>query len=118
MYVCVQGCLYKLKEDITKTLEKVGSREKYLNTQLEHLISEYRQAQAQLNKVNTTSTTQQGVTNQNTNHIWTNGFLNSVFVVQVKELYQQASGGVTERTRILAEVSLKTTIPQESCDIA
>lgn len=52
MYVCVQGCLYKLKEDITKTLEKVGSREKYLNTQLEHLISEYRQAQAQLNKVN------------------------------------------------------------------
>lgn len=52
MYVCVQGCLFKLKEDITKTLEKVGSREKYLNTQLEHLISEYRQAQSQLNKVN------------------------------------------------------------------
>uniref|UniRef100_A0A672MZH6 Intraflagellar transport protein 57 homolog n=1 Tax=Sinocyclocheilus grahami TaxID=75366 RepID=A0A672MZH6_SINGR len=67
------GCLFKLREDISKTLEKVSSREKYLNTQLEHLISEYRQAQAQLNKV--------------------------------KELYQQASGGVTERTRILAEIS-------------
>lgn len=48
----MQGCLFKLQEDITKTLEKVGSREKYLNTQLEHLISEYRQAQTQLNKVN------------------------------------------------------------------
>lgn len=68
-----KGCLFKLKEDITKTLEKVSSREKYLNTQLEHLISEYRQAQSQLNKV--------------------------------KDLYQQASGGVTERTRILAEIS-------------
>uniref|UniRef100_A0A8C2DSI5 Intraflagellar transport protein 57 homolog n=2 Tax=Cyprinus carpio TaxID=7962 RepID=A0A8C2DSI5_CYPCA len=68
-----KGCLFKLREDISKTLEKVSSREKYLNTQLEHLISEYRQAQAQLNKV--------------------------------KELYQQASGGVTERTRILAEIS-------------
>lgn len=52
MCVCVQGCLFKLREDISKTLEKVSSREKYLNTQLEHLISEYRQAQAQLNKVN------------------------------------------------------------------
>ncbi|XP_067308620.1 intraflagellar transport protein 57 homolog isoform X1 [Pseudorasbora parva] len=68
-----KGCLFKLREDISKTLEKVSSREKYLNTQLEHLISEYRQAQAQLNKV--------------------------------KELYQEASGGVTERTRILAELS-------------
>uniref|UniRef100_A0A8C2J578 Intraflagellar transport protein 57 homolog n=1 Tax=Cyprinus carpio TaxID=7962 RepID=A0A8C2J578_CYPCA len=65
--------LNHLREDISKTLEKVSSREKYLTTQLEHCISEYRQAQAQLNKE--------------------------------KELYQQASGGVTERSRILAEIS-------------
>lgn len=30
---------------------------------------------------------------------------NPVFFPQVKELYQQASGGVTERTRILADIS-------------
>ncbi|KTG38940.1 hypothetical protein cypCar_00036905 [Cyprinus carpio] len=75
MYMCgcFQGCLFKLREDISKTLEKVSSCEKYLTTQLEHHISEYRQAQAQLNKE--------------------------------KELYQQASGSVTERSRILAEIS-------------
>lgn len=63
MFGCFQGCLFKLREDISKTLEKVSSREKYLNTQLEHLISEYRQAQAQLNKVNIS-------TNQNLKHYY------------------------------------------------
>ncbi|XP_045906829.1 intraflagellar transport protein 57 homolog [Micropterus dolomieu] len=65
--------LDKLQEDIGKTLEKVSSREKYINNQLEHLIQEYRSAQAKLS--------------------------------QAKERYQQASGGVTERTRVLAEIS-------------
>ncbi|KAM6989456.1 intraflagellar transport protein 57 homolog [Tautogolabrus adspersus] len=65
--------LDKLQEDIGKTLEKVGSREKYINNQLEHLIHEYRSAQAKLS--------------------------------EAKERYQQASGGVTERTRVLAEIS-------------
>lgn len=65
--------LDKLQEDIGKTLEKVSSREKYINNQLEHLIQEYRSAQARLS--------------------------------EAKERYQQASGGVTERTRVLAEVS-------------
>ncbi|XP_018530473.1 intraflagellar transport protein 57 homolog [Lates calcarifer] len=65
--------LDKLQEDIGKTLEKVSSREKYINNQLEHLIQEYRSAQAKLS--------------------------------EVKERYQQGSGGVTERTRILAEIS-------------
>ncbi|XP_020481618.2 intraflagellar transport protein 57 homolog [Labrus bergylta] len=65
--------LDKLQEDIGKTLEKVGSREKYINNQLEHLIQEYRSAQAKLS--------------------------------EAKERYQQASGGVTERTRVLAEIS-------------
>lgn len=68
-----KGYLAKLQEDLGKTLEKVGSREKYINTQLEHLIQEYRAAQAKLS--------------------------------QARELYQQASGGVTEKTRQLAEVS-------------
>uniref|UniRef100_A0A671Z4Q0 Intraflagellar transport protein 57 homolog n=1 Tax=Sparus aurata TaxID=8175 RepID=A0A671Z4Q0_SPAAU len=62
--------LDKLQEDISKTLEKVSSREKYIDSQLERLIQEYRSAQA-----------------------------------SAKEHYQQASGGVTERTRVLAEVS-------------
>ncbi|KAM6919178.1 intraflagellar transport protein 57 homolog [Xenentodon cancila] len=65
--------LDKLYEDVGKTLEKVSSREKYINNQLEHLVQEYRSAQAKLS--------------------------------EAKERYQQASGGVMERTRILAEVS-------------
>ncbi|XP_068424026.1 intraflagellar transport protein 57 homolog [Clinocottus analis] len=65
--------LDKLQEDIGKTLEKVSSREKYINNQLELLIQEYRGAQAQLS--------------------------------EARERYQQASGGVTERTRVLAEIS-------------
>ncbi|XP_070775644.1 intraflagellar transport protein 57 homolog isoform X1 [Enoplosus armatus] len=65
--------LDKLQEDIGKTLEKVSSREKYINNQLEHLIQEYRGAQAKLS--------------------------------EAKERYQQASGGVTQRTRVLAEMS-------------
>ncbi|KAK0150146.1 Intraflagellar transport protein 57 [Merluccius polli] len=68
-----KGYLDKLQEDLGKTLEKVNSREKYINTQLEPLIQEYRTAQAKLS--------------------------------QARELYQQASGGVTEKTRLLAEVS-------------
>ncbi|XP_034053960.1 intraflagellar transport protein 57 homolog isoform X2 [Gymnodraco acuticeps] len=65
--------LDRLQEDVGKTLEKVSSREKYINNQLESLIQEYRGAQAKLS--------------------------------QAKERYQQASGGVTERTRVLAEIS-------------
>ncbi|PWA13950.1 hypothetical protein CCH79_00018077 [Gambusia affinis] len=42
--------LDKLQEDIGKTLEKVSSREKYINNQLEALIQEYRNAQAQLSE--------------------------------------------------------------------
>ncbi|XP_068605101.1 intraflagellar transport protein 57 homolog [Brachionichthys hirsutus] len=65
--------LDKLLENIRKTLEKVSSREKYINNQLEHLIQEYRGAHAKRS--------------------------------QAKERYQEASGGVAERTRLLAEVS-------------
>ncbi|XP_054656684.1 intraflagellar transport protein 57 homolog [Dunckerocampus dactyliophorus] len=45
-----KGYLEKLREDIGKTLEKVRSREKYINNQLEHLVQEYRSAQAQLSQ--------------------------------------------------------------------
>ncbi|XP_068196090.1 intraflagellar transport protein 57 homolog [Antennarius striatus] len=65
--------LDKLQENIRKSLEKVSSREKYINHQLEHLIQEYRSAHAKQS--------------------------------QAKERYQEASGGVAERTRVLAEVS-------------
>uniref|UniRef100_A0A4W4FM56 Intraflagellar transport protein 57 homolog n=1 Tax=Electrophorus electricus TaxID=8005 RepID=A0A4W4FM56_ELEEL len=68
-----KGCLDKLVEEISKTQEKVSSREKYINTQLEHLITDYRNAQSKLS--------------------------------EAKELYQHGSGGVTDRTRTLAEIS-------------
>ncbi|KAK3107866.1 hypothetical protein FSP39_023899, partial [Pinctada imbricata] len=65
--------LDKLHDEITRTLEKINSREKYINNQLEHLLAEFRAAQEQLS--------------------------------ETKERYRQASGGVTERSRMLAEIS-------------
>ena len=65
--------LDRLHNEITRTLEKIGSREKYINNQLENLLQEFRTMQDQL--------------------------------AETKEKYRQASGGVTERTQILAEVS-------------
>ena len=64
--------LGKLYTEVTRTLEKIGSREKYINNQLEHLLGEFRSLQDQL--------------------------------AETKERYREASGGVTERTRTLAEV--------------
>ncbi|OBS72000.1 hypothetical protein A6R68_13423, partial [Neotoma lepida] len=46
-----KGFLDKLHNEISRTLEKIGSREKYINNQLEHLVQEYRGAQAQLSEV-------------------------------------------------------------------
>ncbi|CAG0880335.1 unnamed protein product [Darwinula stevensoni] len=43
-----QGQLDKLHADIARTLEKIGSREKYLNNQLEHQLTEFRSLQDQL----------------------------------------------------------------------
>ncbi|XP_038277306.1 intraflagellar transport protein 57 homolog isoform X6 [Dermochelys coriacea] len=45
-----RGYLDKLHNEISRTLEKVNSREKYLNNQLEHLVQEYRTAQAHLSE--------------------------------------------------------------------
>ncbi|NXT79291.1 IFT57 protein, partial [Zapornia atra] len=44
------GYLDKLHNEISRTLEKINSREKYINHQLEHLVQEYRSAQALLKK--------------------------------------------------------------------
>ncbi|XP_072525163.1 intraflagellar transport protein 57 homolog [Salminus brasiliensis] len=68
-----KGYLNRLLEEISKTQEKVSSREKYINSQLEHLITDYRNVQSKLS--------------------------------EAKEMYQQGSGGVTERTKTLAEIS-------------
>ncbi|KAH3699822.1 hypothetical protein DPMN_074784, partial [Dreissena polymorpha] len=65
--------LDKLHDEITRTLEKISSREKYINNQLEHHLVEFRGAQDSL--------------------------------AETKERYRQASGGVTERSRLLAEVT-------------
>uniref|UniRef100_A0AC11ARU3 Intraflagellar transport 57 n=1 Tax=Ovis aries TaxID=9940 RepID=A0AC11ARU3_SHEEP len=45
-----KGFLDRLHNEISRTLEKIGSREKYINNQLEHLVQEYRAAQAQLSE--------------------------------------------------------------------
>ncbi|XP_061549927.1 intraflagellar transport protein 57 homolog isoform X2 [Phycodurus eques] len=68
-----KGFLDKLQEDISRTLEKVSSREKYVNKQLEAVIGEHRAARAELS--------------------------------EVRERYRQASGGVAQRTQLLAELS-------------
>ncbi|XP_067135233.1 intraflagellar transport protein 57 homolog [Centruroides vittatus] len=65
--------LDKLHLEITRTLEKIGSREKYLNNQLEQMLLEYRASQDQL--------------------------------AQTKEQYRSVSGGVTERSRILGQIT-------------
>ena len=64
--------LDKLHEEITRTLEKINSREKYINNQLEPLLVDFRAVQDQFS--------------------------------ETKERYRQASGGVTERSRLLAEI--------------
>ncbi|KFP41344.1 Intraflagellar transport protein 57, partial [Chlamydotis macqueenii] len=68
-----RGYLDKLHNEISRTLEKINSREKYINNQLEHLVQEYRSAQALLS--------------------------------EAKEKYQEGSGGVTERIRMLSEIT-------------
>jgi len=42
--------LDKIQNDIQKTLEKIGSREKYINNQLESLVQEYRSVQERLSQ--------------------------------------------------------------------
>ena len=64
--------LSQLQDEIIHTLEKIASREKYINKQLDHSLVDYRAIQDQL--------------------------------AEIKERYRQASGGLTERSRTLAEV--------------
>lgn len=68
-----RGYLDKIHNEISRTLEKINSREKFINNQLEHLVQEYRSAQALLS--------------------------------EAKEKYQEGSGGVTERIRVLSEIT-------------
>ncbi|XP_063236014.1 intraflagellar transport protein 57 homolog [Bacillus rossius redtenbacheri] len=68
-----QGQLDRLHADITHTLDKVGSREKYLNSRLETQLAQYRTLQDEL--------------------------------ARLTEQYRDVSGGVTERSRTLAQVS-------------
>lgn len=50
--VCVaQSFLTRLQQDLSKAVEKVSSREKYISKQLEPLIQEYRSVRARLQQV-------------------------------------------------------------------
>jgi estrogen-related receptor beta like 1 len=80
--------LSRLSEEVKRSLEKIGSREKYLNSQLDGFI--------------------------NYNNNWYNkicsGLLNTFRQAQdrlaeTREKYRDASGGVTTRSRRLAELS-------------
>ncbi|CAH3198825.1 unnamed protein product, partial [Porites evermanni] len=68
-----KGHLDKLHHEISRTLEKIGSREKYIDNQLEHLLQEFRSLQDTL--------------------------------AETKERYKQGSGGVTELTKTLAQIT-------------
>ncbi|KAF1511700.1 hypothetical protein FQV19_0008978, partial [Eudyptula minor] len=50
VHMVIKGYIDKLHNEISRTLEKINSREKYINNQLEHLVQEYRSAQALLKK--------------------------------------------------------------------
>jgi len=71
--VSTKNHLDQLQAEIAKTLEKISSREKYVNSQLEPQLNEYRQL--------------------------------SQAMAQAKEQYKQVSGGVTERSRLLAQLT-------------
>lgn len=43
-----KGHLDKMHDGISRTMEKITSREKYINNQLEHLLQEFRSKQDQL----------------------------------------------------------------------
>ena len=51
MCVLLQSYLTRLQQDLSKGLEKVSSREKYIGKQLEPLIQEYRSVRARLQQV-------------------------------------------------------------------
>lgn len=42
--------LNKLHDEIQKTMEKIGSRERYINNQLESMVSEFRKQQEKLSE--------------------------------------------------------------------
>ena len=65
--------LDKLQAEIQKTLEKISSREKYINSQLEQPLTAYKQI--------------------------------SHLLAQTKEQYKLVSGGVVERSRLLAQIT-------------
>ena len=46
----LKGDLSKLTNDISKTIEKISSREKFVSTQLDAQLVQYREAQNRLNK--------------------------------------------------------------------
>lgn len=55
--VHLQSYLSRLQQDLSKALEKVSSREKYISKQLEPLIQEYRSVRARLHQVNRPAST-------------------------------------------------------------
>ncbi|KAG5444693.1 Intraflagellar transport protein 57 [Clonorchis sinensis] len=72
-YTDVKTHLARLGEDLSRALEKIHSREKYMNSQIEPLLAQYKSIQSNLSEVSLK--------------------------------YRMASGGITERSHMLAELS-------------
>ncbi|VDP85982.1 unnamed protein product [Echinostoma caproni] len=71
-YTDAKTQLTRLHGELGRALDKINSREKYMNSQLESLLSQYKMVQDTLS--------------------------------EVTQRFRQASGGITERSRVLAEI--------------
>lgn len=91
--------LDKLYSDVSQTMDKIKSREKFLNNQLDPILVEYRAVQVRI----TCRSFQ--------NFVYIISFLTFLYALEKDELarvsdqYQEVNGGVTERQRALALVT-------------
>ncbi|CAH8602688.1 unnamed protein product [Dicrocoelium dendriticum] len=82
-YTDVKQHLTRLQSELGRTLDKIQTREKYMNSQVEPLLSQYRAVEDELSETNMK--------------------------------YRQLSGGITERSRALAELTEE--LERVKCDM-
>lgn len=64
-----QSLLQRVSVDIEKSMERVETREKYLNTQLNDLLAQYSKTQEQLNQVEEKYSKLSGKVSQHRGHV-------------------------------------------------
>ncbi|KAF7258958.1 hypothetical protein EG68_03444 [Paragonimus skrjabini miyazakii] len=106
-YADVQTHLTRLHSELSRALNKINSREKYMNSQVEPLLSQYKLIQATKFAFQMICSS---VVSHKTHLIYAlKSSENSIHQVEdhLSELtlrYRQVSGGITERSRTLAEL--------------